>query len=186
MQEIILNSSELAELFSISVRQVQRLTLNGTLSPVSDQRPYRYRLETVCSQYCGFLCEKIEAREKADAIAALEEAKLAAEVSIKKARAERAKLELAELQGKLHRAEDVEAIMTDHVLYARAMLMALPGQLAVDLSGEHTAAEQAETVKRAIYRILNNLADYRYDPEEYAKRLRERQGWEHIPGEEVE
>ena len=56
--------------------------------------------------------------------------------------------------------------------------MALPGKLAVDLSGTHTAPEQAERVKREVYFILNNLAVYRYDPEEYKKRVMDRQGWE--------
>ena len=87
-------------------------------------------------------------------------------------------MELKELQGKMHRAEDVEAIMTDHVFFLRSMLMAMPGKLAVDLSGTHTAAEQADRVKGEVYYILENLAGYRYDPEEYRKRVTERQGWD--------
>ena len=35
-------------------------------------------------------------------------------------------------------------ITTDHVMFLRSMLMAMPGKLAVDLGGTHTAAEQAE------------------------------------------
>lgn len=58
------------------------------------------------------------------------------------------------------------------------MLMAMPGKLAVDLAGTHTAAEQADRVKQEIYYILENLAGYRYDPEEYKKRVMERQGWD--------
>ncbi len=184
MNENTVTSTELASLFDISVRQVQRLTLDGVISPVSDRRPYQYVLKIVCPQYCKFLQAKIATREKVDSIASLEEAKLQAEVDIKKSKAEAAKLELAELRGKMHRAEDVEAIFTDHVLFLRSLLLAMPGKLAVDLSGEHTAAEQAETVKREIYYILNNLADYRYDSAEYSRRLRERQGWEVNTGEE--
>ena len=97
---------------------------------------------------------------------------------IKAAKAEVAEMELAELQGKLHRADDVEAITTDHVLFLRSMLMAMPGKLAVDLAGDHTAAEQAEVVKREVYHILDQLAGYRYDPDEYKKRVKERQGWD--------
>ena len=93
-------------------------------------------------------------------------------------------MELKELQGKMHRAEDVEAIMTDHVLFLRSMLMAMPGKLAVDLSGTHTAPEQAERVKKEIYYILNQLADYRYDPEKYKARVRERQGWNERQGDD--
>lgn len=177
MDEIKLTSTDLANLFGVSVRQIQRLTLDGIISPVSDQRPYRYSIETVCPQYCSFLQAKIAAREKTNAIADLEESKLAAEVEFKKTRAATAKLELEELQGKLHRAEDVEAITTDHVLYMRSMLMAIPGRLAVDCAKCSKPAEVSEILQKEVYYILSNLADYRYDPEKYAARIRERQGW---------
>ena len=100
------------------------------------------------------------------------------EVTIKKSKAEAAKLELKELQGKMHRAEDVEAITTDHVLYFRSMLTAIPGKLAVDCANCKTAAEAAERIQQEVYYILDELSNYRYDPDEYKKRVRERQGWE--------
>lgn len=186
MNENTVTSTELADLFDISVRQVQRLTLDGIISPISDRRPYQYDFKTVCPQYCRFLQAKITTREKADGIAALEKSKLSAEVELKKARAEKAKLELEELQGKLHRAEDVEAITTDHVLYARSLLLAMPGKLGVDYAKCKTAAEAAKRIQQEVYYVLNSLADYRYDPEEYARRVRERQGWEVNSGEESE
>lgn len=171
-------SREIADIFGVSVRQIQRLTLDGIIDATTDKRPYRYDLEKVARQYCAFLTEKAAARDRRDITLSLEEEKLRAEVNIKKAKAQAAQMELEELQGKLHRAEDVEAITIDHVLFLRSMLMAMPGKLAVDLAGDHTAAEQAERVKNEVYYILNQLADYRYDPEEYKKRVMERQGWD--------
>lgn len=170
-------TTTLADLFSISVRQAQRLTLDGTITPVSDQRPYRYD-ETAIREYIAFLTNQLKERGSSEDMEDLEYKKLAAEVAIKEAKAETAELELAELQGKMHRAEDVEEIFTDHVLFMRSMLMAVPGKLAVDLSGTHTAPEQAERVKQEIYFILNELADHKYDPDEYKKRVMERKGWE--------
>ena len=58
----------------------------------------------------------------------------------------------------------------------RSMLLAMPGKLAIDLAIIQTAPEAAERVKQEVYFILNNLANYRYDPDEYAKRVRERNG----------
>ena len=179
MEKIIVNSSELASLFDLPIRQIQRFTLDGVISPVTNDRPYRYDLEVVCPQYIAYLDAKIIARAKTHAIEELEERKLRAEAEIKEAKAAVAKLERDELEGKMHRAEDVEAITTDHVLFLRSMLMAMPGKLAVDLGGTHTAAEQAERVKQEVYFILDQLANYKYDPEEYKKRVMERQGWEH-------
>jgi hypothetical protein len=76
--------------------------------------------------------------------------------------------------------------MTDHVLFLRSMLTAMPGKLAVDLSKLHTASEMAERVKKEVYYILNNLADYRYDPEVYKKRVMERQGWDSQHGDDMD
>ena len=100
------------------------------------------------------------------------------------AKAEMAELELKELKGDLHRASDVEAITTDHVMFVRSMLMALPGKLAVDMVAIQTAPEAAERIKQEVYTILQQLSDYRYDPDEYKRRVRERQGWNERHGEE--
>ena len=178
MKKIIVTSSELAGLFDLPIRQIQRFTLDGIISPVTNDRPYRYDLEVVCPQYIAHLDAKIIARAKTHAIEELEERKLRAEAEIKEAKAAVAKLEREELEGKMHRAEDVEAIMTDHVLYARSMILAMPGKLAIDCANCQTAAEVSEIIRKEVYHILNSLADYCYDPEKYAERVRDRQGWD--------
>lgn len=172
-----LSSNELSKFFGVSVRQIQRLALDGIIEPVSNERPYRFQMETVCPQYCQYLADKASAGSQRQIIADLEEEKLRSESRIKKARAEIAELQAQELSGKLHRAEDVEAITTDHVLFLRSMLMAMPGKLAVELAGNHTAAEQSERVRQEVYFLLNQLANYRYDPDVYRKRVLERQRW---------
>ena len=168
----------IAKIFGVSTRRVEQLKTEGIIK--GEGKPTKYDLLPTIQAYIKYLSDKANGREKKEAMAKLEEEKLSSEVAIKKSKAEAAKLELKELQGKMHRAEDVEAIFTDHVLYLRSMLLAMPGKLAVDMAGEHTAAEQAEKIKQEVYYILNNLADYRYDPEEYKKRVMERQGWENI------
>lgn len=167
----------IAKIFGVSTRRVEQLKAEGII--VGQGKPTKYDLLPTIQSYIRYLSDKANGREKKEAMAQLEEQKLTAEVEIKRAKADAAKLELKELQGKMHRAEDVEAIFTDHVLFLRSMLMAMPGKLAVDLSGTHTASEQAARVEKEVYYILNNLADYRYDPEEYKKRVMERQGWDH-------
>lgn len=176
MAENLQPTQVIAKIFGVSTRRIEQLKTEGIIK--GEGKPTKYDLLPTIQAYIKYLSDKANGREKKENMANLEEAKLSAEVEIKKSKAEAARLELKELQGKMHRAEDVEAIFTDHVLFLRSMLLAMPGKLAVDLSGEHSAAEQAETVKREVYYILNNLADYRYDPEEYKKRVMERQGWE--------
>ena len=176
MDKFIVKSKDLSDVFGTSVRQVQRLTMEGIIEPETPQRPYLYDLMTVCRQYCEYITQKLQAQTANERIAKLEAEKLKADVEMRAAKAAIAKLEQAELEGKMHRAEDVEAIFMDHVIFLRSMLMALPGKLAVDLAGTHTAAEQAERVKKEVYFILNSLADHQYDPEEYASRVRMHHG----------
>lgn len=166
----------IAKIFGVTTRRVQQLKEEGII--IGQGNPTKYDLLPTIQAYIRYLSDKAYGRQKKENREALEEQKLQAEIDIKKAKAEAANLELSELQGKLHRAEDVEAITTDHVLFLRSMLMAMPGKLAVDLAGTHTAAEQAETVRVAVYFILDQLANYKYDPVAYKKRVMERQGWE--------
>ena len=166
----------IAKLFGVSTRRIEQLKTEGVIK--GQGKPTKFDLLPTIQAYIKYLSDKANGREKREVVADLEEAKLTAEVELKQSKAEAAKIALAELQGKMHKAEDVESIMTDHVLYLRSMLMAMPGKLAVDLANLHTAPEMAERVKQDVYYILNNLADYRYDPDAYRKRVMERQGWD--------
>lgn len=170
-------AAELADLFGFEgTRRIEQLKADGVIMGTGKPTKYNHR-ETV-KTYVKFLSEKAYGREKKETDAQLMTDKLDAEKRIKTAKAEMAEIELKELKGKMHSAEDVEDIMTDHVFFLRSMLMAMPGKLAVDLAGSHTAAEQADRVRQEVYYILENLAGYKYDPEEYKKRVMDRKGWE--------
>lgn len=182
MAENLQSTQAIAKIFGVSTRRVEQLKTEGVIK--GQGKPTKYDLLPTIQAYIRYLSDKANGREKKETTAELEEAKLRAEVDIKEAKAKAAQMELKELQGKMHRAEDVEAITTDHVLFLRSMLMAMPGKLAVDLAGTHTAPEQADRVKREVYYLLERLAEYRYDPEEYRARVRERQGWNDQHGDD--
>lgn len=184
MAENLQTTQVIAKIFGVSTRRVEQLKTEGIIK--GQGKPTKYDLLPTIQEYIRYLSDKANGREKRETLADLEEAKLRAEVDIKEAKAKAAQMELKELQGKMHRAEDVEAIISDHVFYLRSMLTALPGKLAVDLSGTHTAPEQAERVKQEVYYILDNLADFRYDPDEYKRRVMQRQGWENRESENEE
>ena len=176
-------ASELADLFGFDgTRRIEQLKSDGVIR--GEGKPTRYNLAEAVKMYVEFLSDKAYGRDKKEADAQLETEKLTAEKRIKMAKAEMAELELKEMRGELHRASDVEAITTDHVLYLRSMLMALPGKLAVDVAAMNSAPECADRIKQEIYIVLNSCASYRYDPDEYKKRVRERQGWNDRHGDE--
>ena len=107
----------------------------------------------------------------------LEDEKINEEIRYKRAKASKAILELEELEGRMHAAADVEEMTTDLVLTVRSYLLSLPGKLAVELATINEETRIAEIIKKEVHDILRDLAHYEYNPEEYQKRVRERQGW---------
>ena len=166
----------IAKIFGVSTRRIEQLKTEGIIK--GEGRPTKYDLLPTIQTYIKYLSDKANGREKKQTDAELETSKLEAESRYKTAKAKMAELELKELQGELHRASDVEAITTDHVMFLRSMLMTLPGALAVDLAAIDKPAEAADRIRQEVNGVLDRLANYRYDPEEYKKRVRERQGWE--------
>lgn len=166
----------IAKIFGVSTRRIEQLKTEGIIK--GEGRPTKYDLLPTIQAYIRYLSDKANGREKKQTDSELETSKLEAESRYKTAKADMAELELRELRGELHRASDVEAITTDHVMFLRSMLMALPGALAVDLAAIDKPAEAADRIRQEVNGVLDRLANYRYDPEEYKKRVRERQGWD--------
>ena len=165
----------IAKIFGVTTRRVEQLTAEGIIQ--GEGRPKKYDLLPTIQKYIKYLSDKAHGREQKQTTAELEEEKLRAEVAIKKAKAEMAELQAKEMRGELHKAEDVEAITTDHVLFFRSMLMGMPGKLAVDCANSRTAPETADLIRREVNFILSEMTEYRYDPDEYKKRVAEREGW---------
>ena len=108
-----------------------------------------------------------------------EKLRLASETSLKNSKAVKAGLEVKELQGKLHRSEDVNNVMDDLIYTMRSMYLSLPGRLAVDTHNSASSAEAAEIIRKTVYADMKEISRYSYDPEKFAERVRERQKWEH-------
>lgn len=162
-------TTELASILGITARRVQQMAQDGTIVAV---KRGRFNLAESVQRYIAFISSKDKDISQQD------KARQDAEVSIKKAKAVIAVMEAQELQGKMHRSEDVES-MTEDLIYAiRGMLVALPGRLAVDTAAAETPAEVSEIIRKEIYKIMSELSEYKYDPKKYEERVRERKAWD--------
>lgn len=169
----------IAKLFGVSVRQVKQLTQEGIISTIRVGNANKYDLLPTIQKYIKHLQDKAASREiKKDN--GTEDRKLKAEADLKESKARMAELELMELEGKMHRSEDVEAVAIALVYSIRSMIMALPGRLAVDVANITTAPEASELIKEECHNITNELVNHRYDPEEYKRRVMDRQGWREL------
>lgn len=163
------STTELAMILGITARRVQQMAQDGTIIAV---KRGRFNLAESVQRYIAFISSKDKDISQQD------KARQDAEVSIKKAKAVIAVMEAQELQGKMHRSEDVES-MTEDLIYAiRGMLVALPGRLAVDTAAAETPAEVSEIIRKEVYKIMSELSEYKYDPKKYEERVRERKAWD--------
>jgi len=174
-KENLQSTAVVATLFNLSERRVQQLAKDGIIDGKKVEGVYQFDLLPTVRKYIAYLSDKANGRDQKNK--KTEEEKLAAEADLKRAKADMAELQLKELRGQMHRSEDVEAITTDLVYTIRSMIIALPGRLAVDVAAVDSAPEASEIIRRECYAVLEELSNYKYDPEEYAKRVREREGW---------
>ena len=161
-------TSELAVVLGLTGRRIRQLSEDGVLEKVKDGK---FILSSAVQKYIAFVQSKSSDASKT------EKEKQDAEVSIKKAKAIVSVLEAKELQGKMHRSEDVAAMTEDLIYSIRAMLISLPGRLAIDAAEARTPAEASEVVRKEVYKIMKELSEYKYDPQKYEERVRERMSW---------
>lgn len=170
-------SDIIAKVFGVTERRVQQLAKEGVIRAVQT-RPYKFDLLPTVQTYIKYLSEKVNGREQKGTDTVQAEAdKLRAEADLKQSKAKIAEMQLKELEGTMHRSEDVEAMTNDLVYTVRSMVMALPGRLAMDVVQVQTAAEASALIRTECYKILEELASYKYDPEAYQRRVRDREGW---------
>ena len=170
-------SAIIAKLFNLTDRRVQQLAKDGII-PAAQQKPYKFDLLPTVQAYIKYLSDKANGKEAKSTDAVQAEAdKLRAEADLKQSKAKIADMQLKELEGKMHRSEDVEAMTSDLVFTIRSMIMALPGRLAMDVVQVASAAEASALIRSECHKILDELAGYKYDPEAYQRRVRDREGW---------
>ncbi len=171
-------SEDLASLFGLTGQWINQLTRDGVLKKRDTPAGKRYNVVESTRSYVQYLRDKAAGRGEKGIPESKELEKFEAEVRIKQAKAQIAELEAQELQGIMHRSEDVAALTEDLLYTVRDSLLALPGRLAVDAAGTATAAEAAEIIKREVYLVMGELSAYTYDPKKYAERVRERMDWQ--------
>lgn len=169
-KETTVGLSELALVLGITSKQVRNLAEDGII--VADGKN-TYPLVKNVQAYMAFCKSKAPNEDDLK----FEKARRGAELKLKAAKADRAKLEADELKGSMHRAEDVKAITEDMLYAVRNGLMALPGRLAVDVVGCETPAQAYEIIKREAHALMREFAGYRYDPDRYEEAVRQRMEW---------
>lgn len=174
---VYVKTADICAMTGKSNQWIGQLVSQGVLHKRSTPHGSLFDLADTMRAYC----EMLEARvgpELSEQEKQRNEARIDADVTLKVAKAQIAKLEADELSGKMHRSEDVAAMTEDLICTIRSSLMALPGRLAVDVAAATTPAEASEIIRQEIYAVMRELSHYQYDPQKYEERVRERKKWE--------
>ena len=166
-------AAQLAEILGLTPARISQLKKDGVLK--THGRPAMYEVPESVQSYVDFVRDSMRGKAPEDADA--ERRKLQADADYKAAKARQEEIKLAELEGRMHSAEDVEAATTQLVYAVRSQLLALPGRIAVDAE-MRSAQEVSGVVRREVCSVLEGLTDYQYDPKAYAAMVRERRGWQ--------
>ncbi|MCL2046117.1 MAG: hypothetical protein FWG88_07005 [Oscillospiraceae bacterium] len=183
-----ITKKEIAEIFNVSQRTIERLVQENVLIPESATRgkPQKFEVHESVKRYTSYLHDKGAAGQKDAETQRMEKERLTADLRYKEGRATITELEAQELQGKMHRSEDVAAFTEDLVYTIRGMMLALPGRLAIDAAAMTDPAEVSAFIRGEVYAILEELSRFEYDPEKYAERVRERRNWSGSSNDEEE
>lgn len=174
-------TTELAGILGVSARRIQQLAQDDIFRPV---RRGWFSLGDSVRRYIAFLDK--EKKQESDAEREQSKKRARADVEWKESRAKIAKLQAEELEGTMHRAEDVQA-MTEQLLYAvRGALSALPGRCGKEVAETDNVRETIAILQREVNAAMDELQNFRYDPDAYKRLVRDRKNWEQDHGEETD
>ncbi len=123
--ETEVSTTELACVLGITGRRIRQLAEDGQLEKSGQGR---FVLADAVQRYIAGLSRETTSAEEAK----LERAKRQSEATLKMSKAEIARLEMKELQGNMHRSEDVVAMTKNLIFTICVALVALSGRVAAE------------------------------------------------------
>lgn len=154
-----ISTEQLANCLGITPRRVQLLAKEGVVVKL---RRGVYELEKSVQGYIAYKLESLEQSQ---------EQKTLDEIRADHERWKMRKTQLAVrlMEGKLHRADDVERVWTQSAAAVRSRLLGIPVKAAPQVAGMEDAGEVQKVLQREVAEALNEIAGY--DPADFAAPL---------------
>lgn len=153
------STEQLANCLGITTRRVQLLAKDTVVVKL---RRGTYDLEKSVQ---GYIAYKLESVEQSQAQKSLDEIRADHEMW----KMQKTKLAVRLMEGKLHRAEDVERVWTQSAAAVRSRLLGIPVKAAPQVAGMEDAGEIQQVLQREVAEALNEVSEY--DPADYADPL---------------
>ena len=153
------STEQLANCLGITTRRVQLLAKENVVLKL---RRGTYDLEKSVQ---GYIAYKLESLEQSQEQKSLDE--IRADHEMWKMR--KTQLAVRLMEGKLHRAEDVERVWTQSAAAVRSRLLGISVKAAPQVAGMEDAGEVQKILQREVAEALNEIAAY--DPADFADPL---------------
>ncbi len=169
---VYLKTADVCRMTGKSNQWIGQLNAQGTLVKDQTKHGALYEMAKTVAAYLQSIEERADQQSEEDK--KIEKLRRAAEAKLKSAKARIADMDVAEREGKMHRSEDVAAMTEDLIMVIRGGLMALPGRLARDVIDANTTQEASDIIEGECRKLMEELAEYEYNPDRYRERVRER------------
>jgi phage terminase Nu1 subunit (DNA packaging protein) len=154
---VIVGTAIICDLFGLSSRRVRELAHEGIFDRVKNGS---YELVPTTKKYINYL--KIKSDGKIDNNSS-EQNYLLEKMLHEKAKRQIAELELAQMKGTMHKAEDVEKVMGNMLTAFRTKILNIPTKIAPHLIAQNEISLIQDIIQKEIYEVLTELGNY--DPE---------------------
>lgn len=154
-----IGTDDLARCLGITTRWVQRLARDQVLVKV---KRGVYDLERSVQGYIEY---KLESMEQGQEEKSLDEIRADHE----RWKMRKTQLAVQLLEGKLHRAEDVERVWSQSAAAVRSRLLGIPVKAAPQVAGMEDAGQIQKVLQRVVAEALNEIAGY--NPSDFADPL---------------
>lgn len=143
---MFVTAKQMAKIMDLSERRINQLVTEGVISKESDGQ---YNVMKVIIEYYKNK-SGVEAGINYDQEHAL----------LEKVKRETAEIELAELKGDVHRAQDVKQVLCGMIITCRNKLLAMPAGVAVKLVGQKNPSVIIDILTKEVKIALNELSEY--------------------------
>jgi phage terminase Nu1 subunit (DNA packaging protein) len=152
--EMIFTTNQMAELLGLTPRRIQQLAEEGVI--VKSSRGKYVAAESI-QNYIQFQSESGGGASEVDYF---DERALHERVKRRKA-----ELELAVMEGDLHRSDDVRLVMNDMIVTFRSRILAMPSKLAPQMLGQSELPVVLDLLTKEVKEAASELSEY--DPEKF-------------------
>lgn len=160
-----------AKFFNRSEERIRQLADMNIMPKKRYKGVNYYEIIPSMQNYIKYLQEIVDNRKRTSEDQ--EKEKLEADIRFRRAKANKAEIDLEVFKNNLIPSEIVKAYIEDLATKTRALLLGLPGRLSIDVMNTGSPAEASEVIKKALNDVLVELEGCEFSIKAYKERVGE-------------